>query len=84
VILKRRVKHGSWLILRLIARRLRERAVENEEYFSENKPAFGPKFQLGTTANTARVPTIPSAADCSEYAMSEMNSDSLLSPQLLF
>jgi hypothetical protein len=41
------VKHWSWLILRLLARRLRERAVENEENFNENKPAFGPKFQLG-------------------------------------
>jgi len=37
--LKRRVKCRSWLILRLLARRLRERAIENEENFSENKPA---------------------------------------------
>jgi len=40
-------------------------------------------FNLETTANTAVVPTIPTTVDCSEFALSEMNLDSLLDPQLL-
>lgn len=40
-------------------------------------------FNFETTANTAVVPTIPATTDCSENAMSKMNLDSLLNPQLL-